>query len=40
MTEGLGVNETSVFTDMQGEVRHKGTVREEGDKEDGIRDDP
>jgi hypothetical protein len=38
VTEGLGVDETSVFANMQGVVGDKGAVREEGNKEDWVGD--
>jgi hypothetical protein len=40
MGEGLGVDQAGVFTDMKGEVGDEGSVGEERDKEDGIRDQP
>jgi hypothetical protein len=39
VAEGLGVDQTSVFTDVQGEIRHEGAVGKERDKENRIRDD-
>jgi hypothetical protein len=33
------MDQTSVFADVKGEIRDKGTVREKGNKEDGVRDD-
>jgi hypothetical protein len=32
------MDKTGVGTDVEGKVGHKGTVRQEGDKENRIRD--
>jgi hypothetical protein len=36
VTEGLGVNETGVGTNMEGKVGHKGTIGQEGNGKDRI----